>query len=137
MFVETLPVDVQRLLERLGRLPTVEPFYLAGGSAVALHLGHRVSADLDFFTPQDDYEAEPLIQELQSVGHLAIRQQKRGTQGQQSTKTARLLSRTTPHPQRLVPLPAVPCPPARTRGPGRRAVGCPCRVEICVPRRRR
>jgi predicted nucleotidyltransferase component of viral defense system len=27
--------------------------YLAGGTAVALHLGHRLSVDLDFFTPHD------------------------------------------------------------------------------------
>ena len=74
MFLQTLPHHVQSLLKRLGRLPTVAPFYLAGGSAVALHLGHRISIDLDFFIPQDDYEAEPLVQELQKVGHLVIRQ---------------------------------------------------------------
>lgn len=79
MFVEALPADTRRLLERLEQLPAVAPFYLAGGSAVALHLGHRISVDLDFFTPQDDYEAEPLIQQLQRVGHLVIRQQSRGT----------------------------------------------------------
>jgi hypothetical protein len=27
-------------------------FYLAGGTAVALHLGHRRSVDLDWFTPE-------------------------------------------------------------------------------------
>jgi len=27
--------------------------YLAGGTAAALHLGHRLSIDLDFFTPHD------------------------------------------------------------------------------------
>jgi hypothetical protein len=69
MFVQTLPGDAQHLLKRLGLLPTVAPFYLAGGSAVALHLGHRVSVDLDFFSP-DDYDVEPLIQDLQSVEHL-------------------------------------------------------------------
>ncbi|MCR4408195.1 MAG: nucleotidyl transferase AbiEii/AbiGii toxin family protein [Anaerolineae bacterium] len=79
MFIETLPSDARRLLERLGQLFTVAPFYLAGGSAIALHLGHRVSVDLDFFTLQKDYEAEPLILQLQSVGNLMIRQQSRGT----------------------------------------------------------
>jgi hypothetical protein len=54
-------------------------FYLAGGSAAALHLGHRISVDLDFFTEQDDYQAELLIQRLQAVGHLEIQQQSRGT----------------------------------------------------------
>ena len=79
MFVETLPVDTRHLLEHVGQLPAVVPFYLAGGSAIALHLGHRTSVDLGFFTQQDDYEAEPLIQQLQRVGHLVIRQQSRGT----------------------------------------------------------
>jgi len=27
-----------------------EDFYLSGGTALALHLGHRISEDLDFFT---------------------------------------------------------------------------------------
>ncbi|MBC7251250.1 MAG: nucleotidyl transferase AbiEii/AbiGii toxin family protein [Anaerolineae bacterium] len=79
MFVETLPPDTRHLLERLGQLSAVAPFYLAGGSAIALHLGHRISVDLDFFTFQSDYETEPLIQQLQSVGNLVIRQQSRGT----------------------------------------------------------
>jgi hypothetical protein len=79
MFIETLPTDTQSLLRQLGELPTVVPFYLAGGSAVALHLGHRVSVDLDFFTPQEAYATEPLIQDLLSVGHLVVRQQSPGT----------------------------------------------------------
>jgi len=79
MFLQTLPHHVQGLLKRLGRLPTVASFYLAGGSAIALHLGHRISLDLDFFTPQGDYEIEPLLQDLQKVGHLVIRQQGKGT----------------------------------------------------------
>ncbi len=79
MFLGTLPDHVQRLLERVGQFTTVRPFYLAGGSAIALHLGHRVSMDLDFFAPQDYYDAEPLIRDLQSVGQLVIRQQSPGT----------------------------------------------------------
>lgn len=79
MFLQTLPHHVQDLLKRLGRLPAVGPFYLAGGSAVALHLGHRISIDLDFFTPEDDYEPKPLLQDLQRAGHLVVRQQRRGT----------------------------------------------------------
>lgn len=79
MFLQTLPDHVQALLKRLGTLSPVAEFYLAGGSALALHLGHRISVDLDFFTPQEDYEQEPLIQALQRVGHLTIRQQRPGT----------------------------------------------------------
>jgi hypothetical protein len=33
-------------------------FYLAGGTAIALHLGHRISRDLDFFSLSPDTELE-------------------------------------------------------------------------------
>lgn len=39
-----------RALASLGRLPELSGFYLAGGSAVAAHLGHRRSVDLDLFS---------------------------------------------------------------------------------------
>jgi hypothetical protein len=79
MFLNTLPADARQLLTQLGQQPLVRPFYLAGGSAAALHLGHRVSVDLDFFTRQDHYEAEPLVQHLQAIAHLDVQQQSRGT----------------------------------------------------------
>jgi hypothetical protein len=63
----------------LGQLPAVAPFYLAGGSAVALHLGHRQSVDLDFFIAQATYEIETLLKDLQNVGHLTVQQQSHGT----------------------------------------------------------
>lgn len=40
----------RRALDRLSREPLIEEFYLAGGSAIAAHLGHRVSRDLDLFS---------------------------------------------------------------------------------------
>lgn len=79
MFVNTLPADARQLLSQLGQEPLLKSFYLAGGSAAALHLGHRVSIDLDFFTLRDDYEAESLTQQLRAIGHLNIQQQSRGT----------------------------------------------------------
>jgi hypothetical protein len=79
MFLNTLPANARQLLAQLSQQPLVRPFYLAGGSAAALHLGHRISVDLDFFTQQDHYEAEPLIQNLQAIAHLDIQQQSRGT----------------------------------------------------------
>jgi len=75
MFLDTLPANARQLLIQLGRHPLLRPFYLAGGSAAALHLGHRISVDLDFFTQQDHYEAEPLIQHLQTIAHLDVQQQ--------------------------------------------------------------
>lgn len=35
-------------------LPFIQRYYLAGGTGLALHLGHRFSIDLDFFSPASD-----------------------------------------------------------------------------------
>jgi len=39
----------QALYERLAQLPFISEFYLAGGTGLALQLGHRRSVDFDFF----------------------------------------------------------------------------------------
>lgn len=78
MFLQTLPPVARQLLRQLGQIP-LHPFYLAGGSAAALHLGHRVSVDLDFFTPQPQYDVQALAQQLQTIGHLTIQQQSQNT----------------------------------------------------------
>jgi predicted nucleotidyltransferase component of viral defense system len=38
----------------LGRLELTKRFYLAGGTGLALHFGHRFSVDLDFFSGDPD-----------------------------------------------------------------------------------
>lgn len=78
MFLHTLPATARQLLAGLGRAPWMDVFYLAGGSAAALHLGHRVSIDLDFFSEQQ-YEVESLVQPLQALGRLVVQQQSPGT----------------------------------------------------------
>jgi hypothetical protein len=40
----------RRTLDQLNRLPALRGFYLAGGTGIAAHLGHRRSRDLDLFT---------------------------------------------------------------------------------------
>lgn len=49
-----LPEQLQRTLDRLSALPELDEYYLAGGTAVAAHLQHRVSRDLDFFSRGPD-----------------------------------------------------------------------------------
>lgn len=53
MFAAALPPGSLEVLERLVQLQCLKDFYLAGGTAVALHLGHRISEDFGFFTPQE------------------------------------------------------------------------------------
>ena len=53
MFFRCITADMAAILKNpfLRELPPQT--YLAGGTAVALYLGHRLSIDLDFFTPHD------------------------------------------------------------------------------------
>lgn len=45
------------LLKQLMLLPAVNPFFLVGGTAIALQLGHRKSIDLDLFTTHHFYRS--------------------------------------------------------------------------------
>lgn len=60
---------------------TDEGFYLAGGTGLALQIGHRDSIDFDFFK-KDDFETAVLIEKLESVfknHELSITQQDKNT----------------------------------------------------------
>jgi len=50
MFTKALLPDTLRAIKLVSKIPTVANAYLAGGTASALHFGHRISVDLDFFT---------------------------------------------------------------------------------------
>lgn len=52
MFAATLSGNAKTTLALLGKSGIFKDAYLAGGSALALHLGHRYSIDFDFFTPK-------------------------------------------------------------------------------------
>lgn len=47
LHLDILPAAQRRLWDELEQVP--EPFTLYGGTAIALHLGHRDSVDFDFF----------------------------------------------------------------------------------------
>jgi len=48
---ESLTPATRQAFYQVARLPFIHSFYLAGGTGLALHLGHRFSVDLDFFSP--------------------------------------------------------------------------------------
>jgi len=50
--LKTIHKDTFSLLEELSSCKDLNSFALAGGTALALHLGHRISIDLDFITEQ-------------------------------------------------------------------------------------
>lgn len=70
---EILSSAQDAVLRRLGPLAAQNGFYLGGGTAVALHLGHRRSDDLDWFTAGPLPDPLALAGALQAAG-LAVSQ---------------------------------------------------------------
>lgn len=65
MFTTVLSKSATRALALLGKnniLP--EKTYLAGGSALALQFGHRISIDFDFFTPSN-FKGQDIVKKLE------------------------------------------------------------------------
>lgn len=67
MFKQVLSDQAQIALALLGESKLLNNCYLAGGSALALHLGHRHSEDFDFFTP-DIFDPHLLSSQLSKLG---------------------------------------------------------------------
>ena len=66
-----MPMHYEALGERRrALLPALaafkKEFYLAGGTAFALQIGHRVSVDFDFFT-EEDFETKDVYEQVQKV----------------------------------------------------------------------
>ena len=68
---EAITPSARVTLAILGQLPLLHPFYLGGGTALALRLGHRISQDLDLFAnieSLDDDFRHSITEELRQ-GH--------------------------------------------------------------------
>ncbi len=63
MFTKTLSQNASGALALLGKSSILGNAYLAGGTACALQLGHRVSLDLDFFT-EKEFPTEIVLKQL-------------------------------------------------------------------------
>ncbi|EKD62130.1 MAG: hypothetical protein ACD_52C00294G0002 [uncultured bacterium] len=53
MFTKALLPDTFRALQLVSKISAFQKAYLAGGTALALLIGHRISVDLDFFTEKE------------------------------------------------------------------------------------
>lgn len=74
MFTTALSQDAQSALALLGKTQVLpKETYLAGGSALALHYGHRISIDFDFFTPTP-FVGKDIIQELGTIGTFKLQE---------------------------------------------------------------
>lgn len=66
MFEEVLPKEAKNALAVLGESRILDNAYLAGGTALALQIGHRISIDLDFFSSVD-FDEKSLVEQLSSL----------------------------------------------------------------------
>lgn len=63
MFEEILPKSAKNSLAILGESGLLKDAYLAGGTALALQIGHRISVDFDFFTSKE-FDEKIFIQKI-------------------------------------------------------------------------
>ena len=75
MYLNSLSKITKKALEKLdaSEFFAETGAYLAGGTALALHLGHRYSEDLDFFTLKA-FESNSQIQFLSQIGNFKLNQ---------------------------------------------------------------
>jgi len=78
MFTKILSPKTKNILALLAKQKFIKDFYLAGGTALALQIGHRTSIDLDFFT-SEKFEPKQIIQELSKLGKFVLETESWGT----------------------------------------------------------
>lgn len=71
MHPKVLSPDAWRVVRALGHAGMLEGWTLAGGTGLALQMGHRYSEDLDFFRP-DAFDPERLAGELSRLGAVEV-----------------------------------------------------------------
>ena len=71
MFEQVLPKNTKAILALLEKSEVIQKAYLAGGTALALQLCHRISYDLDFFT-QEEFDEELLLPEIKKIANFQL-----------------------------------------------------------------
>lgn len=69
---EALTPELEAVLRAVGPAATEAGFYLGGGTAVAIHLGHRRSQDLDWFATEGPEDPLGLARELREERRVAF-----------------------------------------------------------------
>ena len=77
LFEHVVPDPARQVI---GKLPDrlLNAFYLAGGTGLALQIGHRYSDDFDFFTP-DAFDTDALKAGIRAAGAFKVFQESPGT----------------------------------------------------------
>jgi hypothetical protein len=68
---EVITKAVEQTLRDLQHISVLANFYLAGGTGLALHLGHRRSVDLDFFS-HEPFDPEATLGKLGALDGLRV-----------------------------------------------------------------
>lgn len=66
MFEQVLSRDAKKSLAILGDSKILGSAYMAGGTALALQIEHRISVDFDFFTPEE-FDEKILVQRIKKT----------------------------------------------------------------------
>lgn len=71
--LEALLPDTKAVLIKLSVLDLLKDFTFVGGSALAVHLNHRLSEDIDLFTWQKELNIEQIQKQLELLNFKEIR----------------------------------------------------------------
>ncbi|MDO8474133.1 MAG: nucleotidyl transferase AbiEii/AbiGii toxin family protein [bacterium] len=78
MYKQTLGENTERVLEKIAMSGVLGQFYLAGGTALALLLGHRKSEDLDWFSAKP-FSNGTIKKKLSESGMFQLTGEEEGT----------------------------------------------------------
>ena len=78
LFKKTVETSTLELVEKLQADPIFKGFYLAGGTAIALQIGHRTSIDIDLFT-RSNFDIVYLIEHLESNYQFSLQYSHKNT----------------------------------------------------------
>lgn len=71
MFTSCISPQAKNVYKKLAKKGVSQPFYLAGGTALALQIGHRRSVDLDFFS-KEKFSVKRLVNNLSDIDHVTV-----------------------------------------------------------------
>ncbi|HET9082121.1 MAG TPA: nucleotidyl transferase AbiEii/AbiGii toxin family protein [Trebonia sp.] len=99
---EILPPDTAATWDAIAQVVPADA-YLGGGTAIAVHLAHRVSRDLDFFFHHESIDLGKLTRRLAAAGPFAVTERSAGTlNGVFSATKVQFLHADEARPQHLL-----------------------------------
>lgn len=69
-YQETMQSDIEETMSTLQKSAVLKSFYLAGGTALALQIGHRKSFDLDFFS--QDFDENVVEEKVKTINGFKL-----------------------------------------------------------------